>query len=73
MPRMTNTRQRQDTKRNLGPLEIVNAVLKNPQDIENVRSLTLEDVTYISLNYSNPDLKKNHAVVRNIPWPRKHR
>jgi hypothetical protein len=73
MPRMTNTRQRQDTKRALGPLEIVNAILENPQDIEKVRWLTSKDVSYVSLNYSNPDLKKNHALVRNILWPPKHR
>jgi uncharacterized protein len=62
MPRKTNSQQSRDTKRKLGPLEIVNAILDNPQDIEKVRSLTTKDVTYVSLNYSNPDLKKI------MPW-----
>ncbi|HUA65274.1 MAG TPA: nuclear transport factor 2 family protein [Alphaproteobacteria bacterium] len=43
-------------------VEIVNRILQNPKDIENVRSLTAKDVTYVSLNYSNPDLKKI------MPW-----
>jgi hypothetical protein len=46
----------------LSPMEIVNGILKNPKDIKNVRSLTAKDVTYVSLNYSNPDLKKI------MPW-----
>jgi hypothetical protein len=44
------------------PLDIINGILDNPKDIENVRSLTSDDVTYVSLNYSNPNLKKI------MPW-----
>jgi uncharacterized protein len=44
------------------PTEILSAILKNPTDIEHVRSLVTTDVTYVSLNYSNPDLK------RIMPW-----
>jgi uncharacterized protein len=46
----------------LNPLEVMNRILQNPKDIENVCSLTSDDVTYVSLNYSNPDLKKI------MPW-----
>jgi uncharacterized protein len=42
--------------------EILTAILSNPKDIDHVRSLTTPDVTYVSLNYSNPDLKKI------MPW-----
>ena len=42
--------------------EILSAILKNPTDLERVRSLVTVDVTYVSLNYSNPDLKKI------MPW-----
>jgi uncharacterized protein len=46
----------------LSPTEILSAILKNPSDIDHVRSLVTPDVTYVSLNYSNPDLKKI------MPW-----
>jgi len=46
----------------LSSTEVVAAILKNPTDIENVRSLVAGDVTYVSLNYENPDLK------RIMPW-----
>jgi hypothetical protein len=62
MPRKTNSPRSRDTKRKLGSLEIVDAILDNPQDIEKVRSLTTKGVAYVSLNYSNPDLKKI------MPW-----
>ena len=44
------------------PLELVQSLLSNPTDIEHVRSLTTEDVTYVSLNFDNPEL---HKV---LPW-----
>jgi ketosteroid isomerase-like protein len=44
------------------PTEILSAILEKPTDIEHVRSLVAPDVTYVSLNYSNPDLK------RIMPW-----
>ena len=44
------------------PLELVQTLLSNPTDIEHVRGLTTEDVTYVSLNFDNPEL---HKV---LPW-----
>jgi hypothetical protein len=44
------------------PTEVLAAILKNPTDIDHVRSLTIPDVTYVSLNYANPDLTKI------MPW-----
>ena len=44
------------------PLELVQTLLSNPTDIEHVRGLTTEDVTYVSLNFDNPEL---HKVM---PW-----
>jgi ketosteroid isomerase-like protein len=46
----------------LAPTEIVSAILDNPTDLDHVRSLVTEDVTYVSLNHDNPDLK------RIMPW-----
>jgi ketosteroid isomerase-like protein len=44
------------------PLELVQTLLSNPTNIEHVRGLTTEDVTYVSLNFDNPEL---HKV---LPW-----
>jgi hypothetical protein len=44
------------------PAELVQSLLSNPTNIEHVRSLTTEDVTYVSLNFNNSDL---HKV---LPW-----
>ena len=44
------------------PPELLQTLLSNPTDIEHVRGLTTEDVTYVSLNFSNPEL---HEV---LPW-----
>jgi ketosteroid isomerase-like protein len=44
------------------PLEVVQTLFSNPTNIEHVRSLTTEDVTYVSLNFDNPEL---HKV---LPW-----
>jgi uncharacterized protein len=46
----------------LSPTEVLASILKNPTDIDHVRSLVAPDVTYVSLNYDNPDLKKI------MPW-----
>ena len=46
----------------LSPTEVLSSILKNPTDIDHVRSLAAPDVTYVSLNYDNPDLKKI------MPW-----
>ena len=44
------------------PLELVQTLLSNPTDIAHVRGLTTEDVTYVSLNFDNPELRKV------LPW-----
>jgi uncharacterized protein len=44
------------------PLELVQSLLSKPTDIEHVRGLTTADVTYVSLNFDNPEL---HKV---LPW-----
>ena len=44
------------------PLELVQTLLKKPTDLEHVRALTTPDVTYVSLNFDNPEL---HKVM---PW-----
>jgi hypothetical protein len=46
----------------LRPTEILSAILDKPTAIDHVRSLVTPDVIYVSLNYSNPDLKKI------MPW-----
>jgi len=46
----------------LSPTEILSAILDKPTDIDHVQSLVTPDVTYVSLNYNNPDLK------RIMPW-----
>ena len=43
-------------------LELVQTLLSNPTNIEHVRSIATENVTYVSLNYDNPEL---HKVM---PW-----
>ena len=44
------------------PVEVVQALLAGRKDITTVRSLCTPNVTYVSLNYSNPDLQKS------MPW-----
>ncbi len=44
------------------PSEVVRAILDRPTDIAAVRKLVAPNATYVSLNYSNPDLKKL------MPW-----
>jgi ketosteroid isomerase-like protein len=44
------------------PLELVQTLLSNSTNIEHVRGLTTEDVTYVSLSFNNPEL---HKV---LPW-----
>ena len=48
-------------------VEVFQAILDNPKDIGNVRSWTSPDVTYVSLNYSNPELKR--VIVRDHDKP----
>ena len=40
------------------PIEVVQAILANPTDIEVISKLVAEDATYVSLNYENAELKK---------------
>jgi uncharacterized protein len=49
------------------PTEVVTSILSNPKSLEHVRPLVAEDFTYVSLNYSDPDLKKI------MPWCGTHR
>jgi ketosteroid isomerase-like protein len=44
------------------PLELLQKLLSDPTNLANVQSVTTEDVTYVSLNFDNPDL---HKVM---PW-----
>lgn len=44
------------------PLELVQTLLSDPTNLEHVRNLTTADVTYVSLNFDNPEL---HKV---LPW-----
>jgi ketosteroid isomerase-like protein len=46
----------------LQPKEVLASILKEPMNIDKVRSLVADDVTYVSLNYDNPDL---HRIM---PW-----
>src|SRR6266571_2813898 len=44
------------------PAQVLQALLANPRDLANVKSVTTPDVTYVSLNEDNPELK------RFLPW-----
>src|SRR5579859_4448392 len=44
------------------PFEVVQALISDPTNIDHVRGLATEDVTYVSLNFDNPEL---HKV---LPW-----
>jgi len=44
------------------PAQLIQALLANPRDLANVKSVTTPDVTYVSLNEDNPELK------RYLPW-----
>ena len=44
------------------PTQAIQALIANPRDLATVKSLTTPDVTYVSLNESNPELK------RYLPW-----
>src|ERR1700741_716542 len=44
------------------PAQLVQTLLANPSDLANVKSVTTPDVTYVSLNEDNPELK------RYLPW-----
>ncbi len=43
-------------------LEVMTAILAKPTSLDHVRSLVTADVTYVSLNFDDPDLK------RVMPW-----
>src|SRR5207249_417169 len=42
--------------------QVLQALLANPRDLTNVKSVTTPDVTYVSLSEDNPELK------RYLPW-----
>ena len=44
------------------PVQALQTLLANPLDLQSVRSVTAPDVTYVSLNENNPELK------RYLPW-----
>jgi uncharacterized protein len=44
------------------PAQAIQALIANPRDLANVKSVTTPDVTYVSLNEDNPELK------RYLPW-----
>src|SRR2546430_79763 len=44
------------------PAQVLQALLANPRDLTNVKSVTTPDVTYVSLSEDNPELK------RYLPW-----
>ena len=44
------------------PVETVKALLAGRKDLDTVRALCTPDVTYVSLNYSDPELHKS------MPW-----
>src|SRR3989475_9626605 len=44
------------------PAQVLQALLANPRDLANVKNVTTPDVTYVSLNEDNPELK------RYLPW-----
>ena len=44
------------------PKEVLRSILEDPTDLDKVGALCATDVTYVSLNFSNPDLK------RVMPW-----
>ena len=46
----------------LSSSEVLAAILQKPTDLKHVRSLVTDDVTYVSLNYDNPDLRSI------MPW-----
>ena len=44
------------------PTQAIQTLIANPRDLATVKSVTTPDVTYVSLNESNPELK------RYLPW-----
>jgi hypothetical protein len=46
----------------LSPSDVLRAILQKPTDLEHVRSLVTDDLTYVSLNYENSDLRSI------MPW-----
>ena len=46
----------------LQPKDVLASILENPKDLDHVRSLVADDVTYVSLNDENSDL---HRIM---PW-----
>jgi len=55
------------------PAQLIQALLANPRDLANVKSVTTPDVTYVSLNEDNPELKRYFALDRDAQRARSHR
>src|SRR2546426_8051624 len=50
------------------PAQVLQALISNPRDLTNVKSVTTPDVTYVSLSEDNPDrkstrLNSSHLVI----------
>jgi ketosteroid isomerase-like protein len=63
-PRITKLRHPDEWSSTMttSPAEVLQALLSNPVDLENVKKLTIPDVTYVSLSQDNPELKNY------LPW-----
>lgn len=46
----------------LSPLAVLQQILSNPTDLDFVKQYSTDDLTYVSLNFENPDLKQV------MPW-----
>jgi uncharacterized protein len=44
----------------VSPSQVLQTLLSNPLDLANVKSVTTPDVTYVSLNEHNPELKATY-------------
>src|SRR5258705_11207193 len=56
------TEPQRSTIMTISPSQAVKTLLANPVDLANVKSVTTPDVTYVSLNEDNAELK------RYLPW-----
>ncbi len=51
------------------PAQVLQTLLANPRDVANVKSVTTPDVTYVSLNEDNPELKQSRPVRNRLSLP----
>ena len=45
-------------------VERIQALLNDPLNVDLVKKLIAKDATYVSLNFDNPEFKKDHALDR---------